>query len=552
MSEKPTSLLHGLASRLAGSVGDVAGLVSAGHRLGAFDPFYNGARALGVIRWGPNLSAMVAASATRFGSRVAIDDCFGQIDYSTFDSSAANIAAHLRNDSRDGAVGILCRNHRWFLMTQVAVERAGRDVVMLSTALPPSGLAEVVKRERVGVLVADSEFESVIVEADLGEVEVLRADGVVGAAAIGDGLDSWTSLANIAATRRFCPPPRRRGRLVMLTSGTTGPPKGARRDNRPAGVESLTMFADISFRACGRVLIAPPLFHAWGLSQASLAIATSSTVFLRPRFDPAETADLMSRNKIDSLVVVPLMLRRLLRTANIDSIHPPGLVLSSGNVLSGDLALEWMDRFGDHLYNFYGSTEAALGTIAAPDDLRKAPGTVGRAPRGVTIGIFDEDGGPVPSGERGRVHLGSSLRFSGYTDGSDAESRNGLMATGDLGYLDPDGLLHVEGRVNDMIVTGGENVFPCRVEEAFERQPGIDAVAVVGVPDDDYGQRVVAFVVSAFGHTVDVDALLAEVRSELQAFMVPREIRIVETLPMTTTGKVIRHRLAVLGDPDRV
>ncbi|MFT7646272.1 MAG: acyl-CoA synthetase (AMP-forming)/AMP-acid ligase II [Candidatus Poriferisodalaceae bacterium] len=440
-----------------------------------------------------------------------------------------------------GNVGIPCRNHRGFVIGQIATERSGADLVLLSTALPAPKLAEVVEREQISILIADEEFAEVIRDGAV-TAKVIVADGA--------GVDS---LGVIAATDRKCTSPRRRSRLVMLTSGTTGPPKGARRENRAPGPEALGMFVTVPYRIGETYLVCPPLFHAWGLSQATTALATASTLHLRRHFDVEEVAPLLSENTFDVLAVVPMMLRRFLRVAPSDlAIEAPRMVLSSGNVLSGDLALEWMDRFGDDLYNFYGSTETAIGTIGTPADLRAAPGTVGRPPGGVTIGILDCESMPVPVGTRGRVHLSSGMQFAGYTDGSDRERSGTLMASGDLGYMDENGRLHVQGRVNDMIVTGGENVFPSRVEEVIEQFPGVDAVAVFGVKDQDFGKRVVAFVVPVTGVNFDVDAMLEAAANELQTFMVPREVRLVDSLPMTTTGKVVRHKLAVLGEADRI
>ena len=299
--------------------------------------------------------------------------------------------------------------------------------------------------------------------------------------------------------------------------------------------------------------VVPPLFHAWGLSQATMALSTASTLILRRRFNAATTLDLMAEHQLDILAVVPLMLRRILREERGDGgANRPRLVLSSGNVLSGDLATEWMDHWGDHLYNIYGSTEAALGTVADPTDLRAAPGTVGSPPRGVTLSILDEQGMPVPVGSSGRVFLSSSMQFNGYTDGSQGDRSGTMLATGDHGWVDRDGRLHVRGRANDRIVTGGENVYPSRVEEVIDRLPEIELSAVVGVDDDEYGQRVVAFVVPRRGWQVDPERVKEATAVDLANFMVPREVFVVDALPMTTTGKVIRHRLAVLGDRDRV
>lgn len=522
--------------------GDFADDLAAAHRLGAFDPFLTGARAIAVGRWGPGVAAMVAASALRFPTRAAVIDDRQTLDYRTVDSRATNLAGYLRANHRSGSVGILCRNHGGFVVSQIAVERAGIDVVMMSTALPAPKLKEVLDREEVTILIADDEFAP-LVEASESDVFVLSADG-----------DNEHSVDVVSLVMRQCVSPKRRSQLVLLTSGTTGPPKGARRANRAPSRSDFGLLSRIPYRLGDTYLVGPPLFHAWGLSQATSALATSSTLILRKKFDARATLKLLAERKIDVLAVVPLMLRRMLRESDPTggAVQPPRLVLSSGNVLAGPLATEWMDRFGDHLYNLYGSTEAAIGTIAEPGDLRTAPGTVGRPPRGVTLSILDDEGMPRRIGQSGRVFLSSSMQFGGYTDGTGGERSGTMLATGDLGYVDSSGLLHVDGRANDMIVTGGENVFPSRVEEVLDQHPDIEMSAVVGVADEEYGQRVAGFVVPRAGKAIDLDDLRAFAALELQSFMVPREFVVVEALPMTTTGKVVRHGLSVLGDAERV
>ncbi|MGI9597666.1 MAG: AMP-binding protein [Acidimicrobiales bacterium] len=527
----------------------LAGIAAAG-RLGGFDPLLNAARIAAVAAWGPGIAAMVAASALRFPSRVAVIDETRSLTYRDLDRRATNLAADFRDRAGEGSVGILCRNHAGFVLAQLAAERAGVDVVMLSTALPAPKLGEVLARENVAILVADDEFRELIDESAT-EALLLSADGDDSGPEARADVDSLFGRSEVA---RPCRAPRRRSRLVLLTSGTTGPPKGARRANRAPRLADAGLLVQVPYRLGDTFYVAPPLFHAWGLSQATTALATASTLILRRKFDAEDTLELMAERRIGVLAVVPLMLRRILNIGSplAESARRPGLVLSSGNVLAGPLALQWMDRYGDRLYNLYGSTEAAIGTIAGPGELRASPGTVGRPPRGVTLSILDEQGMPMPPGKSGRVFLSSSMQFTGYTDGSSGERSGTMLATGDLGYVDDTGLLYVNGRANDMIVTGGENVFPSRVEEVLDQLPEVEMSAVVGIDDDEYGQRVVAFVVPRSGRSIDGAKLRSAAAKELQSFMVPKEFVAVEALPMTTTGKVIRHRLAVLGDAKRV
>ncbi len=528
-------------------------------RAGLFDPCLGAARFWATARWGPGIAAAVASAAWRFPMRPAIVDDDGIVTYTQLDGLATQLARVLRSRSA-GAVGILCRNHRGFVVAQVAAERAGRDVVLLSTALPSAALAAIVEREDLSVIFADREFEELLAGLGLpirtapevrrrnqmAEREVLLADG--------PEAQAWMQRRPEVG---WVPPPRSRARLVMLTSGTTGAPKGAGRANRAPGIEALSMLREIPYRMGDLYLVAPPLFHAWGLSQMTMALGFASTVILRRRFDVAETVQLMREREIDVLAVVPLMLRRILNHMERTPLNaippkPPRITACSGNVLSGDLSAEWMDRFGDRLYNFYGSTETGIGTIARPADMRRAPGTVGRPPQGVNLAVLDEEGMPLPPGELGAIHLSSRMQFDGYTDGTNRERNGSLMATNDLGYIDDHGLLHVDGRAGDMIVTGGENVFPSAVEQVIDRQVEVEMSAVVGQDDPEFGQRVVAFVVSRSGKPVDVDRLRAALERELPSFMVPKEFHMVEALPMTTTGKVIRRELSVLGMADKV
>jgi fatty-acyl-CoA synthase len=218
-------------------------------------------------------------------------------------------------------------------------------------------------------------------------------------------------------------------------------------------------------------------------------------------------------------------------------------VVSGGSALPPDLATAFMDAYGDVLYNLYGSTEAGWAALATPDDLRTAPETVGRPPRGTTVRIAGPDGREQPTGQTGRMYVGGGLTFGGYTRGPGLDRLDGLLGTGDLGHRDGRGLLFVDGREDDMIVSGGENVFPQEVENLLARHPGVADVAVLGMPDEEYGQRLAAYVVKEPGATITADALRAAVKAGLGGFKVPRDIEFVASVPRNQTGKVDRHAL---------
>jgi fatty-acyl-CoA synthase len=219
------------------------------------------------------------------------------------------------------------------------------------------------------------------------------------------------------------------------------------------------------------------------------------------------------------------------------------IVALSGSALAPALATRFLDEYGDVLYSLYGSTEVSYVSVAGPRDLRDAPGSAGRVVRGVTVRLVDADGNDVELGETGRIFAASGLVFDGYTSGEDKSRIGGLTSTGDVGRFDEDGRLYVEGRDDDMIVSGGENVFPAEVEDCLHRHPSVAEVAVVGVDDERFGQALVAHVVVRPDATVSPDELRAHVRSQLANYKVPREVVFHDELPRNETGKVLKREL---------
>jgi fatty-acyl-CoA synthase len=335
--------------------------------------------------------------------------------------------------------------------------------------------------------------------------------------------------------------------MIILTSGTTGRPKGASRGAQGTARGIAGVVSRIPFRARDTQVIAAPLFHAWGLTALLLGLARSSTTVLTRVFDPARTWDAVSRHRAEVLIAVPVMLQRILALgpqALVDAdTSNLKIVASSGSALGAPLAGEILDRLGPVLYNLYGSTEVAVATIATPDDLRRNPGTAGRPVLGARVEILDEEGKPVATGRTGRVFVGSAMRFEGYTNGAGKEQRRGLLCSGDLGHWDADGLLMLDGREDDMVVSGGENVYPAEVEDLLARHAGVAEVAVVGVPDAEFGQSLAAFVVPRAGRDPTADELKRYVRVNLARFKVPRRVEFWNELPRTATGKILRREL---------
>ncbi|MEV0616340.1 AMP-binding protein [Nonomuraea sp. NPDC050404] len=461
----------------------------------------------------------LAVAAARWPDRTAVVDEEGSLTFAELDGQAAALAAALYDRLGVGpgrTVAVMWPNDRGFALAVAAVSRLGADLLLLNTGLAGPRLQEVLRRERVHALIA--------------------APGLASVDFDGPRAGDLTELVR-GAGQGQAPVPRRPGRLVLLTSGTTGTPKGAPRLLSPAAVTEpfVSMLATVPVRGGEPMLIAPPLFHGLGMLWYAVALVLGCPVVLMRRFDAQAVLDTLDRTGAGTLVAVPAMLRRLLAR---EQRRLPRLrvVVSGGSALPPDLATAWMDAHGDVLYNLYGSTEAGWAALATPADLRTAPGTVGRPPRGATVLIEDPGGGEQPAGQVGRVMVGGGLTFG-------ARVSDGLLATGDLGHRDEHGRLFIDGRDDDMIVSGGENVFPQEVENLLARQPGVADVAVLGVPDEEFGQRLVAYVVAADGATVSAEELRRVVKEELAGFKVPREVEFVASVPRNPTGKVERDRL---------
>ncbi|WP_296377221.1 AMP-binding protein [Pseudonocardia sp.] len=481
----------------------------------------------GLLRYGATVAAGCVAGAARHPDRTAIVDDAGWLSYAELHRRTDRLARAFadRGIGPGVRVGVLCRNHRGPVETQIALGKLGADAVLLNTGLSASQLTAVIDELGLHTVVADEEY-----------VPAVRSCRVVTAWGAGP-----TTLEDLVARDGDAPlpllPPS--GHTIVLTSGTTGPPKGARRPAPHSLAPVAAVLSAIPLRAGEPVLIAAPLLHTWGNAGLLLSLLHGAPMILRRKFDPADVVE----QHCDAVFAVPVMLQRLLET-DLRWVHAPRIVAVSGSALPASLATAFMDRFGDVLYNLYGSTEVSWVSIAGPADLRAAPGTAGRAPAGTRLLIVAEDGAPVEPGGEGRVFVGNDMPFDGYTrDGADVERIDGLMGTGDVGHLDADGRLHLTGRADDMIVSGGENVHPGPVEELLGARPEVREAAVTGVPDDEYGQRLAAFVVLADGASVEADDVRDWVRAELSRFAVPRDVEFVDTLPRNATGKVVHREL---------
>jgi acyl-CoA synthetase (AMP-forming)/AMP-acid ligase II len=505
-------------------------------------------RLVGVIRRrGVTAMTGISLSAVRAPQGKALVDELGELTWAELelraDAVAVGLSALLR--APGGTVGILCRNHRGFVETLAATSRIGSDALLLNTGFSGPQLAEVLEREHASLIVYDEEFSGLVEEARRridGLVEVVAwTDGPVDEATVEELVD-----ANLGSTPDR---PGTTGRIILLTSGTTGTPKGAKRSGGGGAGALAAMFDRIPWRAEETTVVAAPMFHAWGFGQLAVSATMACTVVMRRRFDPEATLEMVERHGATGLAVVPVMIERIVDLPDevLDRYPMRTLrfVTASGSRMRPDAVTSFMDRFGDIVYNSYNATEAGLISAATPEDLRASADTAGRPVVGTELRLVDDEGREVVTGEVGRITVRSDSQFEGYTSGDSKEvdEASSYMVSGDVGRLDGSGRLYVVGRDDEMIVSGGENVYPLEVEKTLGAHDSVRDVAVVGVDDDDYGQRLAAFVVLDDGSDISADDLKQHVKQQLASYKVPRDVTFLDELPRNASGKVVTREL---------
>ena len=506
------------------------------------------AMAADIARWG-EIGMIPAVNARRTPHRVAVIDDEGAMTFRELDDSVnavANCMVAMGVEGGNG-VAILARNHRWFVIANYAAARVGARIVLLNTEFSGPQIADVSDREGARLLIYDDEYAESASQANF-ELGRLRALGTNPDAAGSSGATDETLAEVIArSSREPAPKPTKHSSLVILTSGTTGTPKGATRHAPPTLAPIGGILSAVPFKSGEVTSLPSPMFHALGYLHGTIAMTLGSTLLLRRRFRPLTVVDDIEKYGATALVVVPVMLSRILdaldsadRSYDLSTLR---IVFVSGSQLGAELATRATKRLGPVIYNLYGSTEVAFATIARPADLEVNPATVGPIVKGAKVKILDEQGNELPQGQVGRIFVGNAMPFEGYTGGGGKQIIDGLLSSGDLGYFDDNGLLYVSGRDDEMIVSGGENVFPAEVEDLISGHPDVIEATALGVDDQEFGARLRAFVVKQKDSSIDEDAIKVYVREHLARYKVPREVIFLDELPRNPTGKILKREL---------
>lgn len=513
------------------------------------EPPQNVLAMLGDIRTWGEIGMIPALNARRHPERVAVIDDDGEFTFGELDSAAHAVAHELLTMGVRGGdgVGILARNHRWFLVALYGAARVGARIIMLNSEFSGPQIKEVSEREGAKVIIYDDEYTAAVAHAE-PELGKLRALGVNPDSEKPSGSTDET-LADVIARSNGRPAPKagKHPSIIILTSGTTGTPKGANRAAPPSLAPIGGVLSHVPFKAGEVTALPAPMFHALGFLHATIAMMLGTTLVLRRRFKPATLLEDVEKHQVTAMVVVPVMLSRLLDhleqmtpKPNLSSLR---IVFVSGSQLGAELASRALKELGPVIYNLYGSTEIAFASIARPKDLSINPSTVGPVVKGITVKIIDDNGKELPQGQVGRIFVRNTFPFKGYTGGGGKQIIDGMLSSGDVGYFDEHGLLYVSGRDDEMIVSGGENVFPAEVEDLISGHPDVIEATALGVEDKEWGARLKAFVVRAEGASLDEDTVKAYVKEHLARYKVPREVVFLDELPRNPTGKILKREL---------
>jgi fatty-acyl-CoA synthase len=501
-----------------------------------------------IAKWG-EFGMLPSHNARRTPDRAALIDEDGAFSYRELDEAAHAVANGLIEKGVKGGdgVAILARNHRWFVIANYGAARVGARIILLNSEFSGPQIKEVSEREGAKVIIYDDEYTKAVSKAE-PELGKLRALGVNPDSDEPSGSTDET-LAELIERSSKEPAPKadKHASIIILTSGTTGTPKGANRSTPPTLAPVGGILSHVPFKANEITSLPAPMFHALGYLHATIAMFLGSTLVLRRKFKPPLVLEDIEKHKVTAMVVVPVMLSRILDALEKMDTKPDlsslKIIFVSGSQLGAELANRALKDIGPVIYNMYGSTEIAFATIARPEDLEKNASTVGPVVKGVKVKILDDNGNELPQGDVGRIFVGNAFPFEGYTGGGHKQIIDGLMSSGDVGYFDEDGLLYVSGRDDEMIVSGGENVFPAEVEDLISGHPDVVEATAIGVEDKEYGHRLRAFVVKKGDADVDEDGIKHYVRDHLARYKVPREVIFLEELPRNPTGKILKREL---------
>jgi fatty-acyl-CoA synthase len=483
-----------------------------------------------VFKNGMNLMTLLHFAKMKYGDHIALVDDDETITYQQLFKQSKKLAYclkekyHLQSGQK---VGFLSKNHAELVKAIFAFSRLGADVYLLNAETSKSQFNNLVHRHRFDLVIYDSELNDLIEQSDYANVRIYTYH---------DKLPALNNLRHTEVNEKQRLERSSASKLVLQTSGTTGTSKDAA--HKPSLFNFLHPF--MAFIQRLKILnyktayIATPIYHGYGIAVLLLFIPLGKKAVISRGFNAKKACRIIREHHVEVVTVVPLMLQKMLQT-NPEDLKSLSCIASGGARLPIKLIEQSSKELGNVLYNLYGTSEAGLNFIATPEDLIDAPTTLGKKINSLQIKVLDNDLIEVENGKVGQLCIKNdwSITNRNYT----------WIKTGDLGYRDENGYYFLSGRTDDMVVSGGENVYPIEVEQVLIKHPLIEDVAIIGVNDKQFGQRLKAFVLLVKNGNLTEEELFDWLRPRVARFQMPKEIKFVANMPYTALGKLDKKQL---------
>ncbi len=477
-----------------------------------------------VLLSGVNLMALLRFTARTYPEREAIADEEGGCTYAELYLETQQLTINLQEKHQLKAgkkVALVCRNHASLVKSLFALSQLGADIYLLNAEMSDTQFNSLLNKHDFDCIIYDIEVWKMIHQSGFDKTRLLSYHLTLPAI---DDLSKRPPTKGVKIKKSSA------GKLIILTGGTTGDFKTAVR--KPSIFTFLHPFfallTELDIAKYRRVYIATPIYHGFGLAALIISILLGTKMMLLKRFEIQKANTLMLRHQIQVIILVPLMLSRLIKRSHLELVYLRQII-SGGAALNPSLVEETFNKIGPRLANLYGTSEAGFCIMASPSDLKYHPNTIGKKIAGVQTKIIDQNNNMVSTGEVGRLYVKSKWTMK--------NSQEAWIDTGDLAYVDENGYYFLCGRIDDMIVSAGENVYPVELENILIKHPAISQVAVIGIPDEEFGQRLKAFVVLKKDSPLTEAALKAWLKEEAARYQQPKSIAFVAEIPVTALGK---------------
>jgi len=474
---------------------------------------------------GTNLMALLKFTARRNPNQMAVVDEREAITYENLYLQSQHLAQHLQNNfqlSAGNKAAFLCRNNAGLIRALCAASRIGARIFLLNPEISAEQFSALIERHKFDFLFYDGEVESLI--SSDKKTDWKNKSFVV------NNAENFSDKKDQTKIKRAFS-----GEIIVLTGGTTGVPKAAKRKASILNFLNpfFALLTQLDLDEYKSVYVVTPAYHGFGISAIIIGMILGMKMFFLSRFDAEKGCKLIEKNRIETITVVPLMLQRML-TFDARKLKSLQCIISGGAALNPALTEETLDKLGDKLFNLYGTSEAGFSVIATPEDLRRLPETIGRKIGGVNLKVFGENEREVSNGTIGKICIKSAWAIK------DGKS---WIETGDLGFQDENGFLFLRGRNDEMIVSGGENVYPIELENILVKHPDIRQTAVIGISDKEFGQRLKAYIVSKPETNLSESEIKQWLETRVARFQMPAKIEFLDELPQTAIGKINKRKL---------